>query len=306
MKIFDSILFFNELDILDIRLNLLDEYVDYFIISECDHTFSGQPKKFIFEENKDKFEKFAHKIIHIKHYDSNEINDIMCPYEGRKKEIFEGIIDKYNKIKNTPRTDGGKTHWCLDYLHREFVKLGMDICEDEDLVIFSDADEVPNLEILSDLKKIDKTKKYCFLQDNNNYYVNNISSTNWKGNILLQYKDLKDTPLNDLRIESRRHNSDEFIYLENGGWHLSFMGGVDRIKEKIKSYGHQEFNNSNIINSIENNLKENKDLFFRTSKTYKSNTEEFYFDNMKTVNIEDYFPKKVVDLIKKEYIYLIK
>jgi beta-1,4-mannosyl-glycoprotein beta-1,4-N-acetylglucosaminyltransferase len=62
MKIYDAILFFNEIDILDIRLNILDPYVDYFIISECDTTFSGIPKKFLFEENKDKFEKFILKI----------------------------------------------------------------------------------------------------------------------------------------------------------------------------------------------------------------------------------------------------
>jgi len=306
MKIYDSILFFNELDILDIRLHLLDEYVDYFIISECDTTFSGLPKKFLFEENKLKYEKFLHKIIHIKNTNSGIISDFNNDYTGNKKTIFDSIIETYNTIKHTPQTDNGKDYWCRDYLHREYVKLGMDNCEDEDIIIFSDTDEIPNLEVLGDLKKLDVEKKYCFLQDNNNFFINNISSTNWKGNILSSYKNIKNESLNSLRIESRREHSPNFVYVESAGWHLSFMGGADRIKEKIKSYGHQEFNNPSILDSVERNIQLNKDLFFRTSTTYRSDSEKFYFDNMKRIDLDGYFPKKIVDLIQTKYSYLIK
>lgn len=306
MKIYDSILFFNELDILDIRLHLLDDYVDYFIISECDTTFSGIPKKLLFEENKSKYEKFLHKIIHIKNLNSGIVDNFENNYTGRKKEIFEEIISRYNSIKNTPQTDNGKDYWCRDYLHREFVKLGMENCEDNDIVLFSDTDEIPNLEILGNLKELDTEKKYCFLQDNNNFFVNNISSTNWKGNILSKYKNIKNESLNSLRIESRHDYSPLFTYVQSGGWHLSFMGGSERIKEKIKSYGHQEFNNPSILENVERNIQLNKDLFFRTSTTYRSSTEEFYFDNMKKMELDGYFPEKVVKLIQEKYKYLIK
>jgi len=64
IKIYDAFLFFNELDLLEIRLNILNEYVDYFVIVEAVETFSGLPKKLFYEENKARFEKFKHKIIH--------------------------------------------------------------------------------------------------------------------------------------------------------------------------------------------------------------------------------------------------
>ena len=305
-KIYDSFLFFNELDLLDIRLTILDPYVDYFIISECDYTFSGNKKPFYFDDNKDLFSKFLHKIIHVKNLNSGIVDHFENTYTGRKKEIFDEIILKYNSIKNTPETDYGKDYWCREYLHREFIKLGMENCEDDDIILFSDTDEIPNLEILGNLKQLDTEKKYCFLQDNNNFFVNNISSTNWKGNILSSYKHIKKESLNFIRKESRRDHSPSFNYVQSGGWHLSFMGGPERIKEKIKSYGHQEFNNPSILGNVENNIKLNKDLFFRTSTTYRSSTEEFYFDNMKKVELDGYFPEKVVKLIEEKYKYLIK
>ena len=76
-KIYDSFLFFNELDLLDIRLTILDPYVDYFVISECDYTFSGNKKPFYFDDNKNLFSKFLHKIIHIKNHNSNETENLI-------------------------------------------------------------------------------------------------------------------------------------------------------------------------------------------------------------------------------------
>jgi beta-1,4-mannosyl-glycoprotein beta-1,4-N-acetylglucosaminyltransferase len=306
MKIYDAVLFFNEIDILEIRMNLLDPYVDYFIVSECDTTFSGLPKKFIFEDNLEKFSKFRDKIIHVKNYNSEKIENIENNFLGEKKEILDSILLKYNMIKNTPQTDNGKDYWCRDYLHREYTKLGMENCEKDDIVIFGDTDEIPNLENFKNLKEINENDMYCFLQDNNNFFINNISSTNWKGNIMSRYKNIKDKSLNSLRIEARKEDSKSFIYLNNGGWHLSFMGGTERVIEKIKSYGHQEFNNPSILNNVENNIKQNKDLFFRTSRTYRSNTEQFYFDNMKKIELNGYFPKNIVDLVENKFKYLVK
>ena len=73
-KVYDAFLFFNELDLLDIRLNTLDPYVDHFIISECDHSFSGNSKPFYYEENKERFKKFHSKIIHVKHHNTDRVD----------------------------------------------------------------------------------------------------------------------------------------------------------------------------------------------------------------------------------------
>ena len=68
MKIYDAFLFFNELDLLEIRLNVLNEYVDYFVIAECELTFQNGVKEFVFEKNKERFVKFLDKIIYVKSY----------------------------------------------------------------------------------------------------------------------------------------------------------------------------------------------------------------------------------------------
>ena len=89
--IYDCFPFFNEIDLLKIRLNTLDGVVDKFVIYESQYTFSGNIKKFYFEENKELFKDFLHKIIHIKDEDNIES---LNPYERdeyQKNKIAEGI-----------------------------------------------------------------------------------------------------------------------------------------------------------------------------------------------------------------------
>ena len=69
MGIYDCFIFFNELDLLEIRLSELYNYVDYFVIVEANKTFKGKSKPFYFEENKQKYKKYLDKIIHVKVYD---------------------------------------------------------------------------------------------------------------------------------------------------------------------------------------------------------------------------------------------
>ena len=98
-KVYDCFMFFNELDLLEIRLETLDPYVDYFVISECDSTFSGIDKPYVFEKNKDKFAKFADKIIHVKNHNSKECVNLSNTYDGKKYDIYNNHIkDNWNII----------------------------------------------------------------------------------------------------------------------------------------------------------------------------------------------------------------
>ena len=83
MKVIDVFPFFNEIDILEIRLNILEPFVDYFVISESTKAFQGQDKPLYYNENKEKFSKFNHKIIH------NIVNDFMIKF---RKFFFILII----------------------------------------------------------------------------------------------------------------------------------------------------------------------------------------------------------------------
>ena len=101
MKIFDVFPFFNELDLLEIRLNLLDPYVDYFVISESTKTFQGAEKELYYLNNKDKFEKFNHKIIHniVEDISDDELDKYGVKYNTRVKAQQRDTYQKDN-IKN--------------------------------------------------------------------------------------------------------------------------------------------------------------------------------------------------------------
>ncbi len=295
MKIYDAFLFFNELDLLEVRLEMLYDHVDYFIISECDTTFSGIPKPFYFEDNKERYSKYLDKIIHIKNENSGEINNIVNNHEGEKRNIFDSILKFYYEIKDTPLTGNGMPHWCRDFLHREFVKIGMSECDGEDLIIFSDLDEIPDPTKL----KLDG-ESYLIHMKNLIYFINVENTTDkWWGSIVTKYKNLKDKPLNKVRNEMKGYNiigntNDlTFSIIDNGGWHLTFMGGTNRVQEKIRSYGHQEYNHPYLLAQVDQKLKSNQDVLNRGVQIVD-------------IDINDYYPTNMIELIKEKYSYLIK
>ena len=284
MKIFDCFPLFNELDLLHVRLELLYNHVDYFIISECDSTFSGLDKPFNFELNKDRYKKYADKIIYLKNYNTKDINNYENIYTGIKHKIYNNILQHYYSVKNTALTDYGKPHWCRDFIHKEYITLGMDMCHDDDIIMFSDLDEIPNIN-----KLIFDGNIHVLLQKNMTYYIDKeaVSMLPWLGGIIVPYKKVKDNSLQILRGARCTYNQ-----IKDAGWHLTNMGGTNRIIEKIKSYGHQEFNNINTINNIEYDVKNNKDIFNRNIA-------------INTVDLDSTYPANLLTFIKQNYTYLI-
>lgn len=299
MKIYDCFLFFNEIDLLEIRLELLYPYVDYFIISECDSTFSGLDKPFHFENNKHLFEKYLDKIIHVKNVNSKDYSILNNQYEGNRQKIYNEIV---NRFKSTDFSWKSESNWCLDFLHREYVKLGMDKCDDEDLILFSDLDELPNPEIIMKLRsEYDLEKTYVLLEDSFYFYVNVLSQTNWFGSYITKFKNIKTKS-----VGLFRNDRDSYERIQNGGWHLSFMGGKERVVNKIKSWGHQEYNLPHIIDGVESNMNSLKDLFGRRNRFYSSDIQKYYFESMMKIEMEKYYPKYLIELIEKKFDYLIK
>jgi beta-1,4-mannosyl-glycoprotein beta-1,4-N-acetylglucosaminyltransferase len=240
MKIIDSFIFYNELDLLYYRLSILNEYVDYFILVESTHTFTGKPKKLYYEENKDRFDKFNHKIIYIK------VTDF--PY-------------KYPNINYN-----ANNQWNNEYHQRCQIALGinklMSNLNNEDIIITSDVDEIPNPDILQ------KIKKNILNFDINNlnklemdmYYYNLKfrvgNGSNWHGIKLLNYKTYIKMGLTFQQMRLWEHTHDVPI-VKNGGWHLSYFGDKKFIKNKIRAFSHQEYNNDIYLNDdyLENALK---------------------------------------------------
>lgn len=166
-KIYDCFNFFNELDILEIRLNILYEHVDYFVIVESSVTHSGESKPFYFEDNKERFSKFLDKIISYKIYDT-PFDFVNLPETNNVElnNVFNSIKVQTNRFNRNYQQDYGR-----DFFQKESVRRALINCNDEDIIIISDADEIPNPSIFGKLTDIENTI-YSLNQFTYYYYIN--------------------------------------------------------------------------------------------------------------------------------------
>lgn len=277
--------FFNELDLLELRLETLDPVVDYFVISESTKTHSGLDKLLYYNENKDRYKKFHHKIIH-------QIIDYVPSYEEILDTQNDEFANESNKmiakrIIDADWFDKSVRSYIRDTYEKEALVFPLlDKCDKADLILFSDLDEIAKPERVIYLKnvlyKIDEV--YNFEHEMFYYYLN-LQKTNekWFGTLACSFDKLikEDSSL----CKFRTKKGDYKIF--NAGWHFTYQGGVDKVKQKVNSWGEQSLNTlhiqENIENNIENCIKYKRDLFFRPAE-------------WKIRNIEDgTFPKYIVE-----------
>jgi beta-1,4-mannosyl-glycoprotein beta-1,4-N-acetylglucosaminyltransferase len=252
MIVVDSFIFYNELDLLFYRLSILNEHVDKFILVESTHTFSGHPKPLYYQENKERFSDFNDKIIHI-------------------------VIDIPYKI---PNINYKKDHqWQNEYYQRNCIQIGInrirDILKDDDIILTSDVDEIPNPQVLIDLKN--NTLKFNRNMLNRlaldmyyyNLYYRIGEGSNWHGIKLMTFHTYNKNKLTFQQMRVWEYTNPVPI-VENGGWHLSYFGDIQFIVDKISSFSHQEYNNSNFINKkkLEDNIKNGINLLNNTSLVF--------------------------------------
>ena len=246
MKIIDCFIFYNELDLLKYRLAILNEFVDYFIIVESSNTFTGKEKKLHYDENKELFDIYKEKIIHI------VVNDM--PYKF-------------------PNIDFSQNHqWSNEFHQRNAISKGIKLLDlsDNDIIIISDVDEIPNPDILLEIKNNKLKIEISSLEQHFYYYnLNTKISAKWYYSKILTYKkyiDLLQT-CNELRLNN-------YQIINNGGWHLSYFGDEYFIQNKILNFSHQEFNNETFTNidTIKNKINSSKDLFGRENYVIPNNS----------------------------------
>ena len=250
MAIYDCFQYFNEDHIIDLRLNILNKYVDYFVISESTRTHQGKEKKLNF--NIDNFSKFKKKIKYITSDYKEEIN-------FNKHIGGESLIEQHQ---------------------RNSLLLGLKDAHDNDLIILSDSDEIPDLEKIKDIKK---DKRYiAFSQKMFMYKLNlkNLNESNWIGSKITQKKYIKS--MQKLREMKFKHYPFWRIdkkkqQIINGGWHFSFLQTPKDILKKIKSFSHGEFDEGKLSEKeIELKILENKDIFNRGFALKKILIDESY------------------------------
>jgi beta-1,4-mannosyl-glycoprotein beta-1,4-N-acetylglucosaminyltransferase len=287
-KIIDAFLFFQELDLLDIRLEYLDPYVDIFVIVEACQTFSGKSKPFNFERHKKRYSRYAHKINYFKIEDYHEnFESVKSFLNAKNTPSHSKILQFLLEHKHYPKSE---IRWVLDAYHRECIHLALDVsANDDDIVILSDMDEIPSEKLFSDgtLSILGSRPRVC-RQHEFRYYLNFYKDSNWLGTIFSIYSTIKRRSLNELRIDSKAARS--FVHqdaIENGGYHFTSCGNVQAIAEKIKSWAHQEFNNSAVLRNLDRNIRTGQDIFEReqgTNLTKISIDDERFFDkNLATI-----------------------
>ena len=276
MKIYDCIIFYNEIDLLCLRLRLLSDVVDKFVIVELDTSFRGKKKERIFQNNKDVFHQYLDKIIYITN------DEIESP-------VYKGDGD-----------------WSIEYFQRNLLSKALYHCDMDDLIMLSDVDEIPNPELLKNLDKwmvktgtslaqkyrrcgygaatlpIRRLSKFVIgrmtvmealnymqvscVYKNHYYYMNCAADGFWVGTMISKFKNLSFP-------QAFRDNRKYAPMIMGSGWHFSYLGGLDSVKIKLNSIvdGRPEiiekmkkYNNDN--DYIEHCLREGKDIFGRNDK----------------------------------------
>ena len=255
MKIFDCFMYFDEEVILDLRLNILNSYVDYFVIVESTYTHKGELRKLKFDHQK--FKKFEKKIIYL-------------TYDFVPKNI-EKIFEKDNEdIKSKKYILNANLR---ENAQRNYISMGIKEADDNDIIIVSDVDEIPNLEQLN-FNKL-KSKITMFRQDMF-YYKLNLKLPNyvWVGSKACKKKYLK-TPqwlrnIKDKKFPFYRFDIlfsktkfTDIKFIDNGGWHFTNIKTAADIEHKLKSYlHHREFDENPISkNEIEKIIKDKRAIY---------------------------------------------
>ena len=250
--VIDCIPFFNELDILKLRLHILDPLVDRFVIEEATHTFSGLPKDLCFEKNREMFEEFLPKITYL-------------VVDNSPKEISTHERDKFQK---------------------NALAKALTDASDEDVLILSDVDEIPNPAVLQELvKRFDPDKIYHLAQRNFYCYLNmeevsgnllsitgefpGVERRMWLGTKVFAKKNIPESGIIDLREISPE--DPRSVRIADGGWHFGYMGSCHetdvsrRVGTKVVAAAHQEYNTEDVLAEVKDRLILGEDIFGRNA-----------------------------------------
>ena len=255
MKVYDCCMYYNEDTVLDIRLNCLDAYVDKFVIVESKFTHSGKKRNLLFDINQ--FKRFKDKIIYLALDD--EPREIETVYDKDDEDL-----KSFKYIENALKREN---------YQRNYISRGLSDADAEDIIMVSDADEIPNLGKL-DFKKI--KNKLIFFQQKMFYYKLNLylDSFNWFGTKACKKKDLispqwirniKDRAYPFWRIDTlfSKIKYQNIYFVNDGGWHFSYIKNAKAIEEKLKSYlHHREFDIESLsIEKIDKMIGEKKPVY---------------------------------------------
>jgi beta-1,4-mannosyl-glycoprotein beta-1,4-N-acetylglucosaminyltransferase len=209
--IFDCFMFFNELELLEVRLDELYDSVDHFVLLECMETFRGKPKPLYYTANKQRFKKYAPKIIHLT---SSHTVQTTNPWD---REIFQ----------------------------RNLLMHGLKMCQPDDIILISDADEILRPSAIGEIQRLlepDEERVVLCQMAHYRYFLDRQAEA-WPGTLAIRYKYLR-SPTDENYEHSPnwyRYNREKSPHvIPNAGWHFCYMGGRDRVITKLGAFSHSD------------------------------------------------------------------
>jgi beta-1,4-mannosyl-glycoprotein beta-1,4-N-acetylglucosaminyltransferase len=283
MKIFDCFMYFDEEQVLDLRLNVLNEDIDYFVIVESIYNHKGEERKLLFDKNK--FQNFNDKIIYL---------------------IYDKIPDLVESIDNGDSENEKDRKYIMNALYREneqrnFILEGLRNADENDLILISDVDEIPKLSSVN-LKNI-HNEIILFKQDMF-YYKFNLALPNfkWTGTKAVKKKKLispqwlrnvKDRKYPFYRIDTlisdKKYMNIKIV--DDGGWHFSNIKSPEMIEHKLRSYlHHREFDQVSLsVDEIDNLVKKKKAIYdLRVDKKTNKVGNGLILDNFEIEKLPNY------------------
>ena len=263
----DSFLFFNEKELVELRVKYLHEVVDIFVVVEANITHQGKKKDWNFPKIlKNNLNEFSDKIQY------HQLNIDLEKIKNEESWIIGNI-------------KGDDAHR-IDNFQRNYIKTACKKFSNEDILIISDVDEIPSKEKIkfiksSDFKKIAPVvfEQYLFHVD-----CNFLRLESWLGSIATTMQ-----LSNKYSPHQHRSDKEKISHFNDAGWSFSSFGGPEKIKEKFEAFAHKEYNKEKFknIDHIINCQKTGADLFHRNTQTRKVS--------------KNFFPKDLLELMEKNY-----
>ncbi|MDA7715247.1 hypothetical protein N8827_01510 [Pelagibacteraceae bacterium] len=285
MNIYDCFMYFDEDLLLDLRLNTLDKFVKKFIITEATYTHNGSKKKLKFDLNK--FIKFKDKIIYI-------------VIDKKPENILELVEGETKELRGEKLILNGMAR---DYFQRESLAKGLVEAAEDDLILVSDLDEIPNLDDLN--YSIIKNNILIFEQKIFYYKLNLIyDEFTWQGTKGIKNKNLlspqwlrnikgKNYPKWRLDTFFSKKKYSNLIFLKNGGWHFTCLKTPEQLERKLLNFAHHyEFEESGLkLEDIKKLIKEKRIIY-----DYKADQKKYKWSGKSIL-------KKVNNDLLPSYIY---
>ena len=269
MKIYDCFMYYNEDVVLDLRLNMLNKFVDFFVIVESRFNHKGEEKKLNFDINK--YPEFKDKITHL--VVETEPNNLKTMSDSNKR---------YNSIRRIEH----QRNFVINYFTKE---------NDNDWLVYSDSDEIPNLEAI-DFKSINK--KIILFKQKLFYYKFNLclKSYPWFGSRACKLKNLKKvSALRNIKPKKYKWWRLDTLFKDNkytsvnlvddGGWHFSDLKSAKKILQKKQNdEHHDEFEKSDIDEKKIEHMIKNRYITYNHLED-KKNTKQKWSNEIKIIKI---------------------